>query len=68
MQIDDNECDNFDREHVIPALFRDNKVTLVKSKNLKSCSIDIDKMIAFSIDTEDDYKKACQIVDDMKLK
>jgi spore coat polysaccharide biosynthesis protein SpsF (cytidylyltransferase family) len=68
MQIDDNECDNFDREHVIPALFRDNKVTLVKSKDLKSCGIDIDKIIAFSIDTEDDYKKACQIVDGMKLK
>ena len=62
MQINDNNCDDFDREHVIPALFRDNKVTLVTGKELKKCGIDPDKILGLSIDTEDDYKLACQVV------
>jgi len=60
MQIDNNNCDDFDREHVIPALFRINKVTLVTDKDLKRCGIDSENILGLSIDTEDDYRLACQ--------
>ena len=62
MRIEESNCNDFDREHVVPALFRENKVTLVKRKDLKKCGIGPDKIFALSIDTEDDYKLACEIV------
>ena len=62
MRIEESNCNDFDREHVVPALFRENKVTLVKRKDLKKCGIGPDKIFAHSIDTEDDYKLACEIV------
>jgi spore coat polysaccharide biosynthesis protein SpsF (cytidylyltransferase family) len=62
MHIEESSCNDFDREHVVPALFRENKVTLVKRNDLKKCGIEADKIVALSIDTENDYKLACEIV------
>jgi spore coat polysaccharide biosynthesis protein SpsF (cytidylyltransferase family) len=61
LEVDTNECNDFDREHVIPALFRDNKVNLITKDILVRCGIDFNKIIGVSIDNESDYKKACEI-------
>jgi spore coat polysaccharide biosynthesis protein SpsF len=62
LEIDDDECNEFDREHVIPALFRKNKVNLINKTKLKYYGINLEDIIGLSIDTKSDYNKACKIV------
>ena len=62
MRIEERICNYFDREHVVPALFRENKVTLMKRNDLIKCGIEAEKIVALSIDTENDYKLVCEIV------
>ena len=60
--INADECDDFDREHVIPQLYRDCKVNIVDKNDLISCGIDVANVNELSIDTYDEYKEACRIV------
>jgi len=62
MEIDGDSCSDFDREHVIPALFRQYQVETVGADELMSYGIDVNEIKAISIDTQDDYKKACERV------
>ena len=62
MKIEEQRCNDFDREHVIPRLFKENKVTLVKINDLIKCGIEVDKIVSLSIDSENDYKLASEIV------
>jgi len=66
MGIDVDSCNDFDREHVIPALFRQYQVEIVGADELLLYGIDVNQIKAISIDTQDDYKKACERVNDEK--
>lgn len=65
LEIDLNKCNDFDYEHVIPALFRKNNVNLVTKDILMQYGIDFDKIKGVSIDNEDDYMTACALADEM---
>ena len=62
LDINDDECNEFDREHVIPVFFRKNKVNLIKKTNLKQFGINLEDIVGLSIDTLSDYNKACKMV------
>lgn len=59
MKINSDSCDDFDREHVVPILFKQYRVKIVGKKELKSYGIDVDQIKAISIDTQSDYEEAC---------
>lgn len=68
LEISHDNCDEFEKEHVIPALFKHNnyKVNLFQIGNLKRCGIDFNDIIAMSIDTKSDYEKACDLIKEIR--
>lgn len=60
MKIKSDSCDDFDREHVVPVLFKQYQVQIVGAQELKSYGINVDHIKAISIDTRKDYKEACK--------
>ncbi len=63
LKINSDECNDFDREHVIPALFRNNKVNLIDKADLTRCGIRLEEdIIGISIDTQSDYDRACRVL------
>jgi len=64
LEIDSDECNDFDREHVIPAIFRNNIVNLIDNVALTNYGISLKKdIIGISIDTQSDYNRACSVLD-----
>ena len=62
MKINSDSCDDFDREHVVPVLFKQYQAKIAGAEELKSYGVDVDQIKAVSIDTHQDYKEACQRV------
>jgi len=55
-------CSNFDKEHVIPAIFRLFPINLVTERELDFCGVDLRTHQIISIDSESDYQEALKCI------
>lgn len=58
LTINEQQCDEFEKEHVIPAFFKHHKVNLINKTVLKKFGVDFKDIISVSIDSKLDYDKA----------
>jgi len=56
--IDIESCSSFEREHVIPAIFKNTEVNAVKENQLTRFGVNLKRQEIISIDTQQDYLEA----------